>query len=1092
MRINFSDRLLFIEEDPARIKDAILESIGEVMEVMLQEFGVSGTSMPSPNLIQNKGPFLQLNFNKHFAAYKDYPDQFNKQWIEDVFDFTVRMKEAPNNPKTAASDVAKEYLYLTPNYPNTKHKLGVGAAKLFLNPFKMLLYALNKRKVILLPAKSARPETRHNQSNGRREIGHKCFSPALRLVRQPFIDGELDVPNLRPYIGQTQLRNFDWKAYSLMQASEFFELSDFTTDNIIAAKSLLDEFQSDSDNEGHILYNPVYRYSVLVKALIAYEGDEFSIDDTALMETFSRKTKLAEEMAHTKLPTIQEILDGIGVDSQLAREFAKYSHLYLKQKLDRKEVIKTEKRDLKHLQEYLFVDLPADVEVELMPKRLADFTRKYIEGIEVPSIKERFENTGKTVGVSVMRGLDLFFKYLEIKATEEPELHGFKNCLIRQLDFPISERSKGTNKRIFTDTYFPLFHAFLYAMVEFACYLIDQGLDKGEVAGAGGEDTHNTQEVGFVPVLFIDGKCVPLFEIPTRLFGTYSTTVINGRVVDIPNIHTLVQFCVAIETGLRHIHVRWLDADTYDSKVDRKNNSELQPLIVNTDKAKEEPWVPLVSHRVIKQLDRLKRFMETVDVEVKPAWYNRVAKSRFGKIRSLFCPARYDKFYDHDGTRVYFDDFGPATYNTYKKHFDGLIFFFDLILASKTKLETLNVLPKGCNELPLAEAFKLRYNYKNEITPHGTRATVVSDKIRYLPESVIMENYTGHDSKAALTHYVVPQQNWLKLAENNQKKNLLGYTNRFSVLGGVGGESDYGYNSGYDPVAIKAELVNSTLKKAMQTNPQQALTDFGAVSMVAGVRDDRNNTLVSGISTINSGQVDNICINSTHICPFNNQCPKDILVEIGGYNCGQCWYSIKTVDHLPRIASKIRMIGLLVKEQEQTILDAKARGASPQQLSEMERSRKQDARELSAWIVTHGILLHNLKDISNKTRFFVGKPEILMLKAKEIEFKNTEINKLILGMVDAENFQECFTPQLKAQLTRVTNRLLARTGMVDKIIELAESQDLLSDCRGIFTSICDLTGLSLEQIVAELEKPIAEQTSLLEFTLNAKKIITNA
>ena len=66
------------------------------------------------------------------------------------------------------------------------------------------------------------------------------------------------------------------------------------------------------------------------------------------------------------------------------------------------------------------------------------------------------------------------------------------------------------------------------------------------------------------------------------------------------------------------------------------------------------------------------------------------------------------------------------------------------------------------------------------------------------------------------------------------------------------------------------------------------------------------------------------------------------------------------------------------------------------------------------------------------------------------------------------------TPQLNASITKLRNMILAKAGDIDKLVNQPDNYELLDEFRGIIRSICDATGVSVE----ELSKRISSKLPL--------------
>ncbi|WP_202803579.1 hypothetical protein, partial [Pseudomonas avellanae] len=202
-----------------------------------------------------------------------------------------------------------------------------------------------------------------------------------------------------------------------------------------------------------------------------------------------------------------------------------------------------------------------------------------------------------------------------------------------------------------------------------------------------------------------------------------------------------------------------------------------------------------------------------------------------------------------------------------------------------------------------AEAYKMI-----EHTPHSCRVSVVSEYIRILPPHIIGAFITGQATDAHVMYYAKLDPAYLKAVAQHQKLIL-----------------EHGWLLDRPAMSsIKAEDVASTLQKAFRRDKDKSLIDFGAISFDR----ETDNNVLSGIKAAKQRPVDSLAFMPTHICPFGNQCTEDVIKDLGAVPgsrmpCGGCYYSIKTVDHLPRIYGLIRVLTDECSELESHIAEAK-------------------------------------------------------------------------------------------------------------------------------------------------------------------------
>ncbi len=129
------------------------------------------------------------------------------------------------------------------------------------------------------------------------------------------------------------------------------------------------------------------------------------------------------------------------------------------------------------------------------------------------------------------------------------------------------------------------------------------------------KDTYDTQALGMTPIVWIEGRALPIYYIPCKLTGEAIATIDKNK-FSYPIFQTLFGLFVAMETGIRTTHIRWLSNDHFDKfckndwldyrdlAVLPEMSCDAMKMVVSSDKVKTDPWEALVSTRVIRMLKR--------------------------------------------------------------------------------------------------------------------------------------------------------------------------------------------------------------------------------------------------------------------------------------------------------------------------------------------------------------------------------------------------------------------------------------------------------------------------------------------------------
>lgn len=770
---------------------------------------------------------------------------------------------------------------------------------------------------------------------------------------------------------------------------------------------------------------------------------------------------------------------------------------YLEERRARFAYDKNHKHSLSKLLQYISVDLPREFgeTSELIPRTPNEFKRYHLVGNNfinqslIHKLRSTLSNTSFNMN---LRTISAFFTWIIDCHYDDPDVINFKNP-ISELDFLNAPRRNKTDKKAFLGSQFSYVHSFFSSVCEFYWYLITE--KKFIEGGPSRRALYDTQQVGFVPIVMIDGCFYPLYFVPSNL--TNELMMGQGETLkQYPVFQTLFENLVALETALRHKHIRWLDRDKFDISADSSKNTYISELLVNyaligqsdsievaSDKVKTVPWQPYVSSRVINLLRRLRAFQDYLSVEIPSLWYDEHPDSIHGKIKPLFCTL--------DATQKI-----PSVISeeVVSRQYQKMLFFFDLLiqLSDINDVELLGITPEQSLEVienarenleqsldtidlksknhnyyyslwktALKKSFYYSRKYETEFTPHGTRGSVASERVKVLPPEAIKEFITGHESTAILSYYIQLDPEYLS---------EVGKYNQLLLL-----SDDYSKQITQRKVSENTRLaLQATLKSVIEQDPSLLVRDFGAMSFST---EDINDQFKSGLRIINITPVSNLAFMPTHICPFGGKCPDEIKQDVGEMQCGQCYYSIKTVDHLPRILAEIRKLFDELTELRESAKSAKNAGADKAALQKMEVDVFKISRELAAWVYTAEILQHNLRNLNDRNDnvpqdFFVAKPDMLLQHFEAGRIQNNEISNLLLRIQDAKTFKEYFTPQLKSQISKIRKKLLIKERDFESLINEPTGYDLLDEFRGILRAYVESRGITLEEAAKQLAEPL--------------------
>ena len=686
-----------------------------------------------------------------------------------------------------------------------------------------------------------------------------------------------------------------------------------------------------------------------------------------------------------------------------------------------------------------------------------------------------------------------FFQFV-ITAFEENELVAGKKMVnpIR-LDFDrvkSSARTK-TNKVPFAEDVFPLLVFYCQALEAFGEYLQQSAYDQDRFSdfSFGEEYGYNTAEWGYIPYVRYRGEVLPVRWIPNiytiarrsiqanpeGLAGIYVTGCRQNygdnrvMVLNMPHLTIIRMLLTMVETGLRGQNVQWLDRFAWDSRSGVKTRIEhlhtwappesFTPLLVNTDKSRDEPWTTYVSWRVRRSLLAESYFQAAVaDLDVDGAiLYEGRTNSRFDPIVPLFRSTQ--------GTLP----FGDTTYNT--KWLLLLTGFEDFYInglrgcdghREKLGLFTLEPAIDASGSFLETTRDKLALQYcKIKLvtvhTAHATRSTYATLKDGDLEVSEIAEQL-GHTQTVTTNYYQVPSKTRVvgKLEKIESRLKSLAYD--------VDGSGE-----GY----IDSENPDSSVRTAFNSNRDRAIQAFGFMPGVAlWSLHDLTSDEESSIELLRRSPSSVIRWHPTHVCPVGNQCPSEIIVRTGALQrCGLCPLAVKCIDHLPAIAAKknelkerIRMTALQIKAL------ATRKGVTQSQKDALHRSMNLDVKELMGWELSAQILHDKKKRMGEQhDGYHVDQPEMVKRHLELVTRDASTAEFFLQRIADSNAYPSFESPEVRARAAKYVQIIMARAGHEDDAALLdLEPYSELAAFASLIKPMADAKGIGVPDIAEML------------------------
>lgn len=716
----------------------------------------------------------------------------------------------------------------------------------------------------------------------------------------------------------------------------------------------------------------------------------------------------------------------------------------------------------KHTTSISYPQNPTDLKAGLFISRvLFDNKVKPLTLLEFLSqVQEQKELRNEYI-YSIIKNLEKFFAFIETYAEELPNCKGFIQP-ISGLDYPKISRSMGTNKGLIPRNLFGALVNYIEVISQYNEIVNERILEEKINPEWLNQKFYSKQmintidiqaEIGFIPLIYINNEMIVLKDIPYVL-DIKSTRLKDGRILKINYPHILNHISVILQTGIRGNHIQWLDAEKFDSLVQEDVNLFV-PLYVNTDKSKTNSWTPIVHRKVIKTLKGQLKWRNIVDNSHfnEKKFYNDNPKTKWEKFYPLFS-------YTSEGM--------PYSDTNYSQIWIKILTFFQsLVGQSKLNFVQLaKLLPRGIhfNEYNMDVKLKeigdkcdgfCELRWTSDITPHSARVSVVSNYITALPADIIGQYITGQ-TEAVVHHYVKLDPTYLTKLEKGQSEGLakIAIQSEFDQLMGKGVTHP-----------IFADKDGSNIAQSIAINKHETIAQYGCISI--NLKEDTR----SGIDILIEESNVKMAFNKTEICPYNNNCPSDLIKELKGFRrCGVCPYAVRSIDHLPAIAVKKRQMMELLQEIENKLIEAGLNEDKYtfEELDGIEEDRQRITEELLGWIISEEMLEANRKRLQkepNKHGYIVKKPEILIANLQQLSSKESDVQYLITRLADCESFPNLDTPMVRAKFDFLRRQLLAKLGDFQKAFDMKLPANPAQECLGLLKEVVNRYQLTHKQTV---------------------------
>lgn len=1084
MPANLTNHIIFNKKE---LNTEIQKALIDLQKILLKSFNLKEQDLPigkiTVKLFRNQNSYRIPKISEEIlGALKNYV--LDEEFIIELF--KMNQLEA-SDVRTISKNIHEKYKF---NFFYTDVY-----SPIYDQVFSSLLLLLHFRKIIHLPYVFKIPHRCENSEQGRIRTDYLFneypdILKACRLVDLNEHNDEnsrfLSVPD------KTKILHYGHK---LILSLGWFDFNDVNMQDLL-------DFRNEQYNAD---VKKVPPYSIFINFLSLTFPNDFNIDlkkwinATKILnksqKTKKRITKISSSLFDNDFQIEEIDLDTFDVDnlyllktkidglSETIDVWENIQKCYLNK--TRNENIKGIKQSLKNLNMYLFLVLyiwfknnKTDYKYPKLPKDLKGsiFISKLMKSKHkmpvtlTDFLQLRYESgkINKDYHYSILKNISSFFNFIELYADDLEGCEGFKNP-INEFDYPKLTRSLGTNKGLIPRNLFGMLISYIemiktYNKVVFE-KIINSELSYGDIESSfinSDKNRINTiklqNKVGLIPLLYWNNQMVVFKEIP-NLLDIKSIKFKNKPAAKLPHPHTLNHVYVTLQTGIRGNHIQWLDAEKFNS-FDTDKKTLFNKLYVNTDKAKNSAWSPIVHRKVLDTLVEQLEWRTMVDNPKfhEEKYYNNNDKTKWPKFYPLFS-------YETDGT--------PYSDHAYKNCWLSVLINFQNIieLFNIKKVELVKLLPPTIkindfdmqyrlNEYGSKCEYKCDLRWTTDITPHSARVSVVSHYITALPAEFIGKYITGQ-TEAVVHYYAKLDPNYIADLEKGQKEGLakIAFQKEYEKLNGTSPQK-----------TILTDKENSNLMQSLKIDKKETIVQYGCISI--NMKEEGK----TGIDILLENSNIKLAFNKTEICPYNNNCPADIIKELKGLRkCGVCPFAIRTIDHLPAIAVKKRQVMETLEEIELKLENIK--DESIEELNRMEDVRQEITEELLGWIMSEEMLEANRKSLESKETYIVKRPEILIDRLQQVKVKEGDVEYLLTRINDNESFPQLDSPLIKAKIDLLRRSLLAKLGNFKESFDSRIPSNPAFECLGLLREVIKRYDLTKENVVDLLSQ---DQLSLIQ------------
>ncbi|MCF4174493.1 hypothetical protein [Vibrio sp. McD22-P3] len=565
---------------------------------------------------------------------------------------------------------------------------------------------------------------------------------------------------------------------------------------------------------------------------------------------------------------------------------------------------------------------------------------------------------------------------------------------------------------------------------------------------------------------------------------------------------------VALEQGIRHKHIRYLDKRHFDKYVDDANEDGIVQLLVSTDKSRRKPW-KASSHIDVIAMLRAEREFQNLRTDVD----HLVPYDDKREIDVLFRNASGEAFSElvwSDIWKIFLTISQGIINSSFTDMMESCEFVKMVPLSAKDSMTAQTVertitadsefvtraKVSGKNRTLGFDADGHRVKLLAILTPHSSRTTYVSHRVGYIPIETVSKNI-GHMQISTTAYYNrETEEDRARKVGEYRRANLMvvrGNKNKDEIM----------------PMCT-SDVSQDQVRESFKQNPRETMSLYGFTSIPIVTVDDDGDEIIkdTGMDLVASTPLSMIAFSSTHICVHNMECPSEIIAENGGYQrCGVCRIKICHVDNLISISRMVQRLELDLKTNVTSLINLNRNKVADEavhkiEVAQLKRNESVLKSELLGWQAALRIVEQTRSSLlgkKNTNKFVVPAPRLLKESISCETFKMSLAELLLNHMTSMSDVPSLNSPEIQKTVARIEKKILNdsknASNEVMKNVEACFVNDSL-DPRHIMSpimSMLDANIITKAQILEVIECDLSNTQPLMRSPLqsNVTKALSN-